>query len=129
MDDIQAANQAYYDALSARDLAAMASVWDQSAEATNIAPPIRPVAHVGWPAIRGNYEQFWGSLSSLTVTMSDPIITVRGDVAWVHGIEQTRRIALDGAASGGSNYGTSIFIRRDGRWWMMFHQATVIPAP
>jgi len=128
MNDIRAANQAYYDALSARDLAAMADVWDQSAEATNIAPPIRPLAHAGWPAIRRNYEQFWGSLSSLTVTMSDPIITVRGDVAWVHGVEQARRTALDGATSGGFNYGSSIFIRRDNRWWMVFHQASVIPA-
>lgn len=128
MDDVKAANQAYYDALSARDLTAMAQVWDISAEATNIAPPTRPVAHVGWPAVRRNYEQFWSTLSRLTVAMPDPAITIHGDVAWVHGVEQTRRIAVNGAVSGGHNYGTSIFIRRDDRWRMMFHQAAVISA-
>jgi ketosteroid isomerase-like protein len=129
MDEVKTANLAYYDALSARDLAAMAQVWEQSAEATNIAPPIRPVAHVGWPAVRKNYEQFWSSLRSLAVTMQNPAITMHGDVAWVHGIEQSRRVGLDGAISGGFNYGTSIFIRREGRWRMVFHQAAVIPAP
>jgi len=127
MDDVFAANRAYYDALSARDLDAMAAVWDLSAEAVNIAPPTRPVAHVGWPAIRNNYQQFWSTLVRLTVTMAAPSIALHGDVAWVHGIEHTQRIALDGSESGGKNYGTSIFVKRDGRWLMVFHQATPNP--
>jgi ketosteroid isomerase-like protein len=127
MEDVKAANLAYYSALSARDLSAMARLWDQSAEAVNIAPPTRPVAHVGWPAIRKNYEQFWATLRRLTVTMDEASIAVRGDVAWVYGIEQTKRIAIDGTESGGRNYGTSIFIRRDGQWLMTFHQAAPVP--
>jgi len=126
MDDVFAANRAYYDALSARNLDAMAVVWDLSAQAVNVAPPTRPVAHVGWPAIRKNYEEFWSTLVRLTVTMDEPSIAVHGEVAWVRGIERTERIALDGSKSGGENYGTSIFIKRDGRWLMVFHQAAPV---
>ena len=129
MDEVKAANSAYYDALSARDLAAMPRVWDLAADACNIAPPGRPVAHIGWPAIRTNYEQYWATLNHLTVSMDDPAITLRGDVAWVHGIEHTQRVTIDGTAGGGRNYGTSIFIHRDGRWRMIFHQAAAIPTP
>ena len=48
LDEVKAVNQAYYIALSARDLAAMEQVWSRSKHDVNIAPPIRPAAHVGW---------------------------------------------------------------------------------
>jgi ketosteroid isomerase-like protein len=127
MNDVAAANRAYYVALSARDIDAMADLWERSPDAVNIAPPTRPVAHVGWPAIRKNYEQFWSTLTRLTVAMEKPSVTVHGDTAWVHGIETTQRVTCDGIAQQGNNYGTSIFIRRDGRWRMVFHQAAPIP--
>lgn len=44
---VRASNQAYYAALSARDLQAMEQVWSRSPGDVNIAPPIRPTAHVG----------------------------------------------------------------------------------
>ena len=92
-----------------------------------IAPPTRPVAHTGWPAVRANYERFWSSLARLTVTMEKPIVTIHGDVGWVHGIENTQRIGVSGETSGGRNFGTSIFVRHDARWRMVFHQAAPMP--
>jgi ketosteroid isomerase-like protein len=125
--DLEAANRAYYAALSARDLAAMERLWAQTPDVTNIAPPTRPVAHTGWPAVRANYERFWSSLARLTVTMEKPIVTIHGDVGWVHGIENTQRIGVSGETSGGRNFGTSIFVRHDARWRMVFHQAAPMP--
>jgi ketosteroid isomerase-like protein len=127
MDEIAIANRAYYAALSARDIKGMAGIWDRSENAVNIAPPTRPVAHVGWHAIRGNYEQFWSTLTQLAVTMDAPSIVVRGDTAWVYGIENTQRVTIDGRTQAGKNYGTSIFVKNDGRWRMAFHQAAPIP--
>jgi ketosteroid isomerase-like protein len=127
MDEIANANRAYYAALSARNIEAMAGIWDRSAEAVNIAPPTRPVAHVGWPAIRRNYEQFWSTLRFLAVEMNTPSIAMRGDTAWVYGIETTQRFTADGGAQEGKNYGTSIFVKSGGRWLMAFHQAAPIP--
>lgn len=128
IDQVRTANAAYYAALSARDLAAMDKVWSRSAHDVNIAPPIRPAAHVGWDLIRKNYQEFWSTLDELTVSMEKPEIEVRGSVAWVYGIEQSKRRAKSGETSSGPNFGTSIFVKDSDGWKMVFHQAALIPA-
>jgi hypothetical protein len=85
------------------------------------------VAHVGWTAIRRNYEQFWSTLTQLTVKMDAPSITIRDGTAWVYGIETTQRVTTDSKIQAGKNYGTSIFVKNEGRWQMVFHQAAPIP--
>ena len=127
IDKVKAANDAYYTALSARDHRAMSQVWSLSGDAVNIAPPIRPTAHVGWNAVKKNYEDFWGTLDQLTVSMEKPTIVVKGQVAWVYGIENAQRRTKAGETSGGPNIGTSIFVSEGGRWLMVFHQAALIP--
>jgi ketosteroid isomerase-like protein len=129
LDQVKAANEAYYTALSARDLSAMERVWAQSPRDVNVAPPVRPAAHTGWNTIKRNYQTFWATLDELTVTMAEPKIVIHGSVAWVYGIEQSKRKAKNGEVSGGPNFGTSIFIKESGRWLMVFHQAALIPGP
>jgi ketosteroid isomerase-like protein len=126
---VRAANQSYYAALSARDLRAMERIWLQSSDDVNVAPPVRPAAHVGWPEVKKTYEAFWATLDELTVSMDNPAIKVEGDVAWVYGTEQAKRRTKDGQVSGGPNFGTSIFVKRNGRWLMIFHQAALMPQP
>ena len=126
---VRAANQSYYAALSARDITAMEKVWGRSPDDTNIAPPTRPVVSKGWDAIRATYLNFWGTLDSLTVSMDEPTIKVRGPVAWVYGIEKAQRRTKGGAEQTGTNFGTSIFVDQGGRWLMIFHQAAAIPPP
>ena len=128
-DQVKAANQAYYAALSARDLSAMERVWAQTPQAVNVAPPVRPAAHVGWDTIKKNYQTFWATLDELSVAMPEPHTEIRGTVAWVYGIEQAKRKTKNGQVSGGPNFGTSIFIKEGGRWLMVFHQAALIPKP
>lgn len=127
IEAVKTVNQAYYESLSARDIQAMERVWSRTPRDVNIAPPIRPIPHVGWQEIRKNYEQFWGTLESLTVSMDQPNVIIEGTVAWVYGIEKAQRRGRDGQFSGGSNFGTSIFVKEGGRWLMVFHQAALIP--
>jgi len=127
IDNVKAANDAYYAALSTRDLSAMEKVWLQSADVVNIAPPIRPVTHVGWDAVRKNFVEFWGTLDHLSVSMEQPTIVIKDQVAWVYGIENAQRRVRNGEPSGGPNFGTSIFVNDNGRWFMVFHQAALIP--
>jgi ketosteroid isomerase-like protein len=129
LDQVKAANQSYYSALSARDLSAMERVWARSPRDVNVAPPIKPEAHTGWDTIKKNYQTFWATLDELTVSMAEPKIVIQGSVAWVYGIEQSKRKSKSGQASGGPNFGTSIFIKEGGRWLMVFHQAALIPVP
>lgn len=127
VQEVKAANDAYYAALSGRSMPAMERVWARTERDVNIAPPIRPAAHTGWGAIRKNYETFWSTLDELTVSMEKPAIVVQGSVAWVYGIESSRRHEKNGPESGGPNFGTSIFVKEGSRWRMVFHQAALIP--
>ena len=126
-DAVRAANQAYYSALSARDIKAMEQVWSRSADDVLVAPPIRPAAHVSWDKIKKQYETFWATLEELTVSMDESTVHMEGTVAWVYGTEQAKRRTKDGKVSGGPNFGTNIFVKRDGRWLMVFHQAALMP--
>jgi ketosteroid isomerase-like protein len=127
IDNVKAVNDAYYVALSGRDLPAMEKVWLQAPDVVNVAPPIRPVTHVGWDAVRKNYVEFWSTLDQLSVSMERPTIVIKGPVAWVYGIENAQRRSKTGETSGGPNFGTSIFANEKGRWYMVFHQAALIP--
>jgi ketosteroid isomerase-like protein len=126
-EKIKAANRAYYEALSARDIAAMDQIWSHTAAATNVAPPVRLAAHAGWDSVRKNYQDFWNTLDELTVSMPQPTIHVNGSVAWVYGIENANRRTKSGQSSSGPNFGTSIFVKEDGRWLMIFHEAALLP--
>jgi ketosteroid isomerase-like protein len=121
---VQAANRAYYEALSARDLSAMEMVWSRKDDDINIALPVRPSAHVGWEQVQANYRQYWCTLDQLQVTMDAPAVRIVGDVAWVFGIERVHRVGRAGEDFRGTNYGTSIFVKENGRWVLTFHQAT-----
>jgi ketosteroid isomerase-like protein len=61
--------------------------------------------------------------------MDNPSIKVEGDIAWVYGTEQAKRRTKDGQVSGGPNFGTSIFVKRNSRWLIVFHQAALMPQP
>jgi ketosteroid isomerase-like protein len=125
--EVKAANDSYYAALSALDMPMMEKVWARGPDDTNIAPPVRPVASRGWETIKKNYEGFWGTLETITVSMEQPTITVQGPVAWVYGVEKAQRKLKNGQSQTGANMGTSIFINRDGHWQMIFHQAAALP--
>jgi ketosteroid isomerase-like protein len=125
-DKVIAANAAYYKALSARDMTAMAEIWTCASDNILIAPPVDPVTHIGWDAIKRQWERYWAQFDQFTVSMASPTVNVNGPVAWVHGIETSQRRSKGGKASSSSNYGTNIFVKDDGRWRMVFHQAALI---
>jgi ketosteroid isomerase-like protein len=125
--NIKAANAAYYKALSARDLHAMEKVWTCAADNMLIAPPSNPHAHVGWAAIKRNWQAYWPVFDDYSVSMRVKKVNISGPVAWVHGIEMPKRRKKSGEVSTGQNYGTNIFVNRNGRWLMVFHQAAEIP--
>lgn len=126
VEAVKAANAAYYAALSARDLVTMEQLWSRSEDDVNVAPPIRPVAHIGWAAVKGNYEEYWSSLDTLNVSMKYPTVKVENDTSWVFGAAQAVRRFKDGRASSGPTFDTSIFVRRGGRWLMIFHQTALM---
>jgi len=126
MDGVKAANQAFYVALSARDVNAMQKVWSSDSDIQNIGP-FSKAAAVGWPAVKKNFEAIFDRFVELKATMEDPRIKLNGSTAWVSGIEKVQRKSKAGEAATGANLGTSIFVKQDGRWWMVYHHASAMP--
>ena len=124
---IKVSNDAYYKALSARDMRAMERVWTCAADNMLIAPPANPRVYVGWSAIKRNWEAYWPRFAEYRVTMRVNKVNVSEPVAWVHGIETSHRRTKSGEVSSSHNYGTNIFVHRNDRWLMVYHQVVAIP--
>jgi ketosteroid isomerase-like protein len=124
---VETVNLAYYEALSARDLRAMEAVWTCAADNILIAPPVNPHSYVGWTAIKRYWAAYWPTFDQFSVSMRVTKVNISGPVAWVHGIETSHRRKKTGEVSSSYNYGTNIFVNRNGRWRMTFHQSAMIP--
>jgi hypothetical protein len=127
IQDIKKSNDAYYRALSARNMLAMEAVWTCAADNMLIAPPSNPHVYVGWAAIKRNWEAYWPTFDQFRVSMKVNKVNISGPVAWVHGVETSRRRAKTGEVTSSCNYGTNIFVNRNGRWLLVFHQAAEVP--
>jgi ketosteroid isomerase-like protein len=126
MDAVKAANQAFYTALSARDVGAMQKVWSGDADIQNIGPRSK-AADVGWNAMKKGFEAVFDNFPELKVSMEQPRIKINGSTAWVSGIEKAQRKNKSGEASSGANLGPSIFVKQGGRWLMVYHHASAMP--
>ena len=79
--DVLAANLAFYSAFEARDLDAMADLWDHGDDVA--------CTHPGWPTLHGwsRVGASWAALLSngerLQFIVADELVRVCGTVAWV----------------------------------------------
>ena len=110
-----AANQAFYDAFNARDLAAMAELWARQSEVTCIHPHRamllgRDEVLRSWRAILGHPEQ-----PKIVFAAEPPRIF--GEVGVVSGREVVAAVPI--AA-------TNIYVREDGEWRMIHHHGSPV---
>ena len=128
LDAIKAANQAFYAALSARDVKAMEGVWANKPYVVNIGPRSKTIA-VGyadavakyWPGAFDTFSQITASSSSIAQVQTD------GKLAWVIGIETA---SLQPKTGGDplkfDAFSTNIFEKDGTRWLMISHHAQII---
>lgn len=111
------ANQAFYDAFEARDLDAMAAIWEQSERAT--------CTHPGWPALRGwpavamSWKAILGGPRPEQFILTDVAAHVVGDAGWV---------TLDENLVGGASTvsAVNVFVRAGDAWRMVAHHASPV---
>ena len=118
---VRAANSAFYAALEARDLDAMAEVWEHSDRIV--------VTHPGWPMLRGwarvagSWDAIFRNTGYIQFVLTDELVTVVGDSAWVtldENILQSAGAAATDELSGSKATATNVFVRdRDGDGWRM----------
>jgi ketosteroid isomerase-like protein len=129
IEAIKAANQAFYAALSARDLKAMEGVWANKPYVVNIGPKSKAIA-VGYTDAVSKYWanafDFFSQMSASTASVAQ--IQTDGKTAWVIGTET----AMLQPKSGGDplkfeTFVTNIFEKDGNRWLMISHHAQAIP--
>ena len=124
---VTAANDAFYAAVSTLDSAAMEKVWSQEPYVSNIGPRSKTIA-VGPVAVQASYKNdVMATLAQLTAKPIETEVHVNGNVAWVIGKETSEGKTRDGSAFGGTNFVTSMFEMKDGRWLMVSHHANRVP--
>jgi ketosteroid isomerase-like protein len=118
------ANEAFYSALTNRDLAAMTGLWFPADWVECIHPGA--VSLRGWEAVRNGWATMFTSEAHLIVAPTDVRVRRVGDVAWVSCIERLAASA-DGRMVTSVAQATNVFVLHDARWRMVVHHASPVP--
>ena len=124
---IQAADQAFYAALSGRSNKDMGTVWADEPYVLNIGPRSKTM-DIGWGAVKNYWESAFEFFSDIKVTKTDVKIQTDGKLAWVVGVEH----AVLQPKTGGEplrfdTFATHVFEKENGHWLLVSHHAQVIP--
>jgi ketosteroid isomerase-like protein len=128
LDALKAANQAFYTALSARDLKAMESLWANKPYVVNIGPRSKSVA-VGYAdAVTKKWAVTFDEFSQISVSSSVVQLQSNGKIAWVVG---TEKASLQPKSGGDpltfEAFVTNTFEKQGKHWLMTSHHAQPIP--
>lgn len=128
-EEVAEANLSFYGAFGARDVAAMAEVWEQSDRAA--------VTHPGWPTLRGwdkvaeSWRAIFANTPYIQFVLTDEEVMVAGDVGWVTLNENilqevAGRARPEGTLGDARVAATNVFVRCDGRWRMVLHHGSSV---
>lgn len=129
-DAVVALNAAYYAAFEARDLDAMADLWERTERAT-VTHPGWPTLH-GWAKVAGSWDAIFRNTPYIQFFLTDERIDVSGDTAWVVVEENILQAVGAGGAveqqelSEARVAAINVFARTEGRWRMVVHHASAV---
>ena len=116
---VQAANRAFYDAFEDRDLDAMSDIWEHSDRVVCTHPGWRTLH--GWGAVSGSWFALFRGPSPLQFILTQEVVAVAGDSAWVSVDEN-----LIGPDGGGTVAALNVFVRTGERWRMVAHHGAPV---
>lgn len=123
VEELMAANRAFYAALESLDLAAMSACWLQAEEACCV--------HPGWPLLRGwdAVEESWRGIFENTTYMkfgvADAWAVLDGAAGRVHCVENIFTLVADRQLHS-RVAATNLFVRRSGAWKMVLHHGSAV---
>ena len=127
---VRDANSAFYAALESRDLDAMSDVWEHSDRIV--------VTHPGWPMLRGwarvagSWDAIFHNTGYIQFVLTDELVTVVGDSAWVTLDENILQAGSSDDLSGSKATSINVFVRGhdsgagDDNWKMVVHHASPV---
>jgi len=126
MNDVNAANEAFYQALSARNIGAMARVWSYRTEIRHVGPRNR-VINVGLDAAIKQWEGLFAAFPEFQITCEQIYIRINGSTAWVSALEKAQWKNEAGEPQTSTQFGTNIFEKQEGKWLMVYHHGSAVP--
>jgi ketosteroid isomerase-like protein len=121
--EVLAANRAFYDAHEARDLAAMAAVWEHSDRVVCVHPGW-PILRT-WPMVETSWRRIFAGPGRNQFILTNESITVIGDTAWVTLEENLVDVGATGTVAA-----TNVFAAADdGTWRLVVHHGSPILGP
>lgn len=117
--DITRANQAFYDAHEARNLAAMAAVWEHSERASCIHPGW-PILR-GWPLVEESWRRIFAGAGRNQFILTNTSIEIHHATAWVTVDEN-----LVDAGRTGTVAATNVFVQTNGAWRLVLHHGSAV---
>ena len=129
IEAIEAANQAFYDALSGRDIEAMEAVWANKPYVVNVGPRSKEIALGYEDAVANYWPRTFDQMSEIDVKLTSIAhIHVDGKLASVVGTESA---VLQPKAGGEPRkfdlFVTNLFEKDGDQWLMISHHAQMIP--
>lgn len=119
------ANAAFYAAFEAKSIDAMGDAWARSSPVTCIHPGWTPL--VGRDAVLASWAGIFRGTKTARFRLRDPRIFVSGSLAWVILVEELALEQASGERIHAQVLATNTFVREDGVFRMVHHQAG--PAP
>lgn len=120
---VATAAQAFYAALSQRDLAAMERVWAVAGPVFLINPRDKTPT-IGWNAVKENWNSAFSFWTDLKVTPHDMQVRVNGDSAAVTNTALVEGHTKDGKAASFTALNTQVFERKGGAWLLVSHHSS-----
>ena len=123
---VRAANDAFYAALSAHNIGAVVVLWSFKAEIRHIGAHDR-VIHVGLDAAVNSWKDLFTSFPDFKIHCDPNYIRINGNTAWVNAIESAQWTNQAGESQTETYFGTNIFEKQDGEWFMVYRHASIVP--
>ncbi len=117
---VRRANQAFYEAFEARDIDAMSDCWEHSDRVICTHPGWRTLR--GWGAVSGSWFALFDGPSPLQFILTQEVVTVAEDIAWVTVDENL----INAEMVGGTVAALNVFARGDGGWSIVAHHGSPV---
>lgn len=117
------ANDAFYLAFQAMEMAEMAAVWSHAPEVCCIHPGWEPL--IGWGDVRQSFVAIFAGQGWLRVAPSEVEALVEGDMAWVRCVEVVSSLSSFGPSQA-RVAATNLFRREAGEWKLVLHHGSPI---
>ena len=119
VEDVRAANRAFYAAFEARDIDAMSDVWEHSDRVACTHPGWRALH--GWGEVSASWYALFRGPSPLQFILTNERVEVTSDTAWVTVDED-----LIGVGAGSTISAVNVFVRSGSGWRMVLHHGSPV---